>query len=69
MNDKTDRLIDETEKAVAKLLATLEANTGMVLDSIRVVDVEITNLSDTREQWARRVRIEMKRLPGTNWGQ
>ena len=69
MGAETDRLISTAEGEIAKILAKLEADTGTVLDMIEVRDIEITTMGDDREQWLRRVIIEMKRLPGTRWNQ
>ena len=63
----TNKLISAAEKEISKVLAKLEADTGMVLDSLNVRDIEVTTFVDDRAQWLRSVSIEMKRLPGTRW--
>lgn len=65
----TEKFITEAEKEISKVLARLEADTGMILDRIEVRDTEVTTIGDDRPQWLRRVAIEMKRLPGTRWDQ
>lgn len=63
----TNTLIAATEKEISSILAKLETDTGMVLDRLDILDTEVTTLGDPRPQWLRRVRIDMKRLPGTMW--
>lgn len=69
MTTDTNKLITAAEKEISKVLAKLEADTGMVLDNLKVRDMEVTTIDDPRPQWLRRVAIEMKRLPGTRWDQ
>jgi hypothetical protein len=69
MATDTNKLITAAEKEISKVLAKLEADTGMVLDRLEVRDTEVTTIGDPRPQWLRRVMIEMKRLPGTRWDQ
>lgn len=64
----TNKIITAAENKIATILAQLEAETGMLLESIQVRDLEVTTYKDQRPQWLRRVVIEMKRLPGTRWG-
>lgn len=68
MND-TNNLITAAEKEISKVLAKLEADTGMVLDMLEVRDTEVTRMGDQRPQLLRRVVLDMKRLPGTRWDQ
>lgn len=65
----TENLIAAAEKEISKVLAKLEADTGMVFEHLEVRDTEVTTLGDPRPQWLRRVVVEMKRLPGTRWDQ
>lgn len=69
MKTHTGSIIAAAEKEIARVLAKLESDTGMVLETIDVRDIEVTTLGDDRPQWLRRVAIEMKRLPGTRWSQ
>ena len=66
-NMDTGKLIIAAEREISRILAKLESDTGMVLDSIGVNDIEVTTFSDDRPQWLRIVTLEMKRLPGTRW--
>lgn len=63
----TGKLITAAEKEISDILAKLETDTGMVLESINVNDIEVTTFTDDRPQLLRSVSLEMKRLPGTRW--
>jgi len=71
MNDKvkTSVLLCQAEREIATILQRLETETGSVVNAIEVVDIEVTNFSSTRDEWERRVLVELKRPPGTRWGQ
>lgn len=62
-----NKLITEAERKIASVLAEIESDTGMVLDTLEIKDIEVTQFTDDRPQWLRSVYIEMKRLPGTRW--
>lgn len=62
-------LIDAAEREIARVLAKLESDTGMVLNNICVRDTDVTQIQDVGPRWLRRVVIEMNRLPGTRWRQ
>lgn len=55
------------EKKISTILAELEAENGALVEKIDIVNVEITGISDDREQLSRRVEIKMKRIPGSHW--
>jgi hypothetical protein len=61
--------INEAESAIADILRQLETDTDCVIDTVSLVDVEVTKLNDDRRQFLRRVLIETHRLPGSLWGQ
>jgi hypothetical protein len=65
----TNKMIAAAEHEIANVLRTLETDTGMVLDTIDVTNIEVTVMTDDRPQWLRRLNIEMKRLPETKWDQ
>lgn len=69
MAEDKDKLITVAEREIAKIMAALESDTGMVLDTINVRDIEITEYGDDRQQLLRKVLIKMKRRPGTRWQQ
>jgi hypothetical protein len=68
MSSQNNQLIKDAEKQISDILQKLELDTGMVLDSICVNDIDVTLVSDNRQQLQRSIRIDMKRLPGTKWG-
>lgn len=59
--------IKEAEKKVSAILANLEIETGSIVRSVGVTDIDVSTMSDDRRQLARRVTIELERLPGTQW--
>ena len=64
-----EMLIGLAEKEISEILKNLEINTGTVLNSICVKDVNMTSIEDERPQLIRRVLIEVLRQPGTKWSQ
>lgn len=67
MTTDVSKLIAAAEKEVARVLAKLEADTGAVLDKLEVQTTEVTTLGDSRQQWLRRVIIDMAPSPNTRW--
>lgn len=59
--------IDAAETKIAGILAQLEFETGQLVEHIRVDDIEVTTIGDTRPQLSRRVFITLRRVPGSNW--
>lgn len=59
--------LDEAESAIAEILRKLEIDTQSLVDSISINDIEITQLDSDRKQFQRRVEIELRRNPGSNW--
>jgi len=60
-------LVTRAEKAISEVLKNLELETGEVVRSVSIVDVEVTQLDDDRQIFARRVVIDMHRVPGSRW--
>lgn len=56
-----------TEALIASKLKALELSTNMLVDSIKIVDIDITNAEDTRQELARQVEIHLRRMPGSKW--
>lgn len=56
--------VKEAEEQIAKTLSQLELDTGNLIESISVKDVEVTMMGDDRMNLIRKVQIEMFRLPG-----
>lgn len=59
--------ICDAERAIARILQQLEVDTQSVVEEVTLKDVEITGLESERQTFARRVRLELKRLPGACW--
>lgn len=62
-----EKMVVEAEKKIARVLAELETNTGMVVDYLELNDIDVTTVGDDRPQLIRSLNIKMKRLPGTKW--
>ena len=57
----------EAERQICAILAALETDSGMLINSISVNDIYITNMSSTTKELVRSVEIELHRLPGHSW--
>lgn len=60
-------LVVAAQRDIAKILAKLEVDTGSVVESIDLRDIDVTSIDSEREEWQRAVIVELKRLPGTRW--
>lgn len=67
MKNSTDELIYAAQKDISNILAKLEIDTGMLVETIVVHDIDITSFNDKLPQIHRSVLIEMKRMPGQHW--
>lgn len=68
MNNLNVPLIRAAEKEIAMLLAKLEKDADALVEAIAVIDVDVTTAGDVRKQLLRRVLIDMRRIPGAEWG-
>jgi hypothetical protein len=59
--------ITKAEGEINRILAKLEQETNSVVERVEMEDIEVTGLHSERKELQRRVRIDMARLPGTNW--
>lgn len=57
----------DAEQRIARILSALESATGAYVESLSINDLEVTTYEDDRPRYRRSVRIELKRLPGTEW--
>lgn len=62
-----DRQLAQAESDIARVLATLEKTTDSLVESIDLIDMEVTTFDDDRRQLQRHVRITLRRNPGSNW--
>ena len=67
MSDKNDDAIYEAEKQVRGILSALEAETQTLIDSIEIVEMDVSKIGDDRQRIRRRVRITTKQIPGADW--
>jgi hypothetical protein len=63
----TDDQVKAAEKRISVILSNLEHETGSVVRTLDLQDIDITKMNDSRKQLVRCVKIEMERLPGTKW--
>ncbi len=59
--------VEETERQIAQLLAKLETETEMLVESIEISDIDVTCYGDKGRRLSRRVVIELSRPPGHQW--
>lgn len=55
------------EATIAATLRRLEQDSDCVVETIEIHDLEVTRVNDDRRQLQRRIRIELRRLPGQRW--
>ncbi|HEU4708748.1 MAG TPA: hypothetical protein VFS17_05495 [Methylophilaceae bacterium] len=66
MSDATEKII-QAEHKIAAILADLEKETGMLVDSISMSTIEITRIESLGREYQCKVDISMLRLPGHDW--
>lgn len=59
--------IAKARNAINAILAQLEIETGMLVDRVGIVDIDITNIENPRQELLRSVAIHLKPLPGSRW--
>lgn len=59
--------IDEAEVAIGQILKQLEVQTGTLVRSVSIEDLDVTSLGDERREVVARVKIEMVSIPGRRW--
>ena len=62
-----NKKIEIAEEEIGWLLKELEQETGAVVESIELVDLDVTTIEMDRPKVRRSVSISMKRIPGTEW--
>lgn len=61
--------INQAEKAIAAILKQLEVDQGVLVEGLSLDTIDSTTHDDDRRQFYQHVVIELRRLPGNNWGQ
>lgn len=59
--------IDTAENEINGILRELEIDTGSVVESISMNDIDITSLGDDRQVLGRSVKVVLRPLPGSKW--
>lgn len=57
----------QAQNDIARILKTLEEDTGMIVDGLCVDCIEVTAIEDDRQRFMNHVFITMRRLPGNDW--
>lgn len=61
--------VNEAERQVAAILRQLEIDSDSYVENIEVVSIDETCMQDDRPTLVQLLRINLKRKPGTRWGQ
>ena len=59
--------IHRAEAEIARVLADLERETGSLVETLDLEDLDVTQLGNDRQQVLRRPVIRMRRMPGSEW--
>lgn len=62
-----DAVVIESVRKINTILEQLEKDTGCIVERLELLDVDVTNMGDSRQQLQRTVRIDLKPQPGTHW--
>lgn len=57
----------EAQKAINKILAQLEKDTGYIVTDITLQEIEVTALGDQRSVMNKTVIVDIERTPGSDW--
>lgn len=58
---------DEAEVEIGQILKQLEIDSTMLVNSICIKDIDVTELDSPRQELICRVHIELKPVPGRRW--
>lgn len=61
------QLVDAVQRQIAFLLADLEKRTGCYVDWLSIHSIEVTNVSSVAPEHIRRVDVDLRRQPGSQW--
>lgn len=59
--------IEEAQRQINQILATLEADTGSVVKSLGLSKIEVTSYFDAAERYEVTSVVELERLPSQDW--
>lgn len=60
-------LVSTLERQIAFLLADLEKRTGCYVEGLAIHSIEVTKLSSVAPEYLRRVEVDLRRQPGSQW--
>lgn len=60
-------LVNAAERQIAALLADLERRTSCYVDGLAIHSIEVTKVSSAAPEYVRRVVVDLRRKPGSQW--
>lgn len=68
MNESEQRdLVQAVERQIAFLLADLEKRTSCYVEALSIHSIEVTKVSSVAPEYLRRVEVDLRRQPGSQW--
>lgn len=61
--------LENAEKQIARILAQLELSSGSLVEKVEIRTVDVTSITSKQSDYMMQVRIQLRRLPGHQWGQ
>jgi hypothetical protein len=55
------------QSAINAILADLEKRTGLLVESLSIEDIDVTEMGDSNQQVIRSAKVKMKSIPGQRW--
>jgi hypothetical protein len=55
------------QSAINAILADLEKRTGLLVDSLSIEDIDVTEMGDSNQQVIRSTKVKMRSIPGQRW--
>ncbi len=60
-------LVETVERQISFLLAELEKRTGCYVETLAIHSIEVTKVSSAAPEYLRRVEVDLRRQPGSQW--
>lgn len=59
--------IEQSKDAINRILEQLERDSGQLVESVEIRNLNVTKFSDPAVQWLRSIEIELRPMPGAKW--
>lgn len=59
--------IEFAQNAINAILSDLEKRTGLLVESLSIEDIDITEMQGSNQQIIRSAKIKLKPMPGSIW--